>query len=312
MGLTPAIIIEQPNAIALAATGLKAVEAGEALVEIEASGISTGTERLLFTGEMPPFPGMGYPLVPGYEAVGRIVASESESGPAVGTRVFVPGSHGFTDAHGLFGAQAGHLVAKAEKLVPVPDRCGKEAVLLALAATAHHAVMAGDTLPDLIVGHGVLGRLCARIAAQEGASPTVWETNPSRRSGEAGYQVVDPAEDDRRDYRSILDVSGDSAILDTLIAKSARGAEIVLAGFYKEKLAFTFPPAFMRETRMRIAAEWAPGDMERTASMVAEGTLALDGLLTHSSPPQNAAEAYRTAFDDADCLKMIIEWERGA
>jgi myo-inositol-1(or 4)-monophosphatase len=34
------------------------------------SGISTGTERLLWDGTMPPFPGLGYPLVPGYETVG--------------------------------------------------------------------------------------------------------------------------------------------------------------------------------------------------------------------------------------------------
>jgi bacteriochlorophyllide a dehydrogenase len=42
------------------------------VVDVEWSGISTGTERLLFTGRMPPSPGMGYPLVPGYESVGRV------------------------------------------------------------------------------------------------------------------------------------------------------------------------------------------------------------------------------------------------
>lgn len=312
MNRTNAIVFEQPKTIALRATGLKTVDKGEALIEVEASGISTGTERLLYSGEMPAFPGMGYPLVPGYEAIGRVVASEAEDGPEVGTRVFVPGSHGFTDAHGLFGAQAGHLVAKAEKLVPVPDGSGIETTLLALAATAHHSVATGSTLPDLIVGHGVLGRLVARIAAAKGKAPTVWETNPDRRNGADGYRVASPDEDDRRDYRTILDVSGDSAIIDTLVSRSGRGGEIVLAGFYKEPLSFAFPPAFMRETTIRIAAEWAPEDMDAVLAMVAAKALSLDGLVTHTARPADAAEAYRTAFEDADCLKMIIEWETGA
>ena len=35
------------------------------------------TEKLLWNGTMPHFPGMGYPLVPGYESVGRVI----EAGP---------------------------------------------------------------------------------------------------------------------------------------------------------------------------------------------------------------------------------------
>ncbi|MEI2676535.1 MAG: hypothetical protein V9G29_00925 [Burkholderiaceae bacterium] len=32
----------------------------------------------------------------------------------------------------------------------------------------------------------------------------------------------------------------------------------MLAGFYDEPLSFVFPPAFMREARIRIAAQWLP------------------------------------------------------
>ena len=74
---------------------------------------------------------------------------------------------------------------------------------------AQHAI-AGGALPDLIVGHGVLGRLLARIAVASGAAPIVWEAQPGRREGGRGYDVVDPQDDPRRDYRAIYDVSGDS------------------------------------------------------------------------------------------------------
>ena len=35
----------------------------------------------------------------------------------------------------------------------------------------------------------------------------------------------------------------------------------MLAGFYSEPLSFAFPPAFMREARLRVAAEWKPSDL---------------------------------------------------
>ena len=61
------------------------------VVDIDFSGISTGTERLLWNGRMPMFPGMGYPLVPGYESVGRVVQAGPKAQHKVGSTVFVPG-----------------------------------------------------------------------------------------------------------------------------------------------------------------------------------------------------------------------------
>ena len=49
---TLAVILEAPERIALRALEMKPVEASDVLVEIAYSGISTGTEKLLFTGRM--------------------------------------------------------------------------------------------------------------------------------------------------------------------------------------------------------------------------------------------------------------------
>jgi 3-hydroxyethyl bacteriochlorophyllide a dehydrogenase len=160
----------------------------------------------------------------------------------------------------------------------------------------------------LIIGHGVLGRLLARLAVAQGAVPTVWESNESRRSGSLGYQTIDPAEDTRHDYRVICDVSGDSGILDALIRRLAPGGEIVLAGFYSAPLGFAFPPAFMREARIRVAAEWKEPDLVAVRELMATGKLSLDGLITHVEPAKRAQDAYRTAFNDPACLKMILDW----
>lgn len=306
---TIAVVLEKPEHLSLADIELTEPGDGDVVVDIEWSGISTGTERLLWSGKMPAFPGMGYPLVPGYESVGRIAVAGASSGARVGERVFVPGARCFGEIRGLFGGAASRLVVSGERALPIDENLGEKGVLLALAATAQHAIADGAGRPfDLVVGHGVLGRLIARLCVAAGGAPVVWETNPDRAAGAQGYRVIDPAEDSRRDYQSICDVSGDPALLDTLVGRLAPGGEIVLAGFYSEPLSFAFPPAFMREARFRIAAQWQERDLIFVKELVESGRLSLDGLITHRLPASDAPIAYRTAFNDPACLKMILDW----
>jgi 3-hydroxyethyl bacteriochlorophyllide a dehydrogenase len=303
---TLAVVLQAPERLTLQTIALSLPGEEDVVVDVHWSGISTGTERLLYTGRMPHFPGLGYPLVPGYESVGQVIEVGSRSGHKVGDQVFVPGAKCFGDIKGLFGGAAARLVVAGSRVTPIGADLGEQGVLLALAATAYHAIAAPHAAPpDLIIGHGVLGRLLARVALALGAEPVVWERNPER---EAGYRVIAPEQDERRDYRAIYDVSGDAAILDSLVARLAPGGEIVLAGFYSEPLHFTFPPAFMREARIRVAAEWREPDLVATRSLIEAGRLSLDGLITHRRDASQAEAAYKTAFGDPACLKMILDW----
>jgi len=301
-----AVVLEKPGQLALHRLPLSELADDCVTVDIEWTAISTGTERLLFEGRMPPFPGMGYPLVPGYETVGRVRANGH--GFRKGERVFVPGAAGcFGEVRSLFGAAASHLAVPATRLLSFDETLSEHGVLFALAATAHHA-LAGGHIPECIVGHGVLGRLLARLAVALGGEPVVWESNPDRAAGACGYRVIDPARDERRDYRLICDASGDASVLDSLILHLAPGGEIVLAGFYSTPLSFSFPPAFMREARIRVAAQWRPDDLLAVRKLIDSGQLSLDGLITHRKAATSAAEAYRTAFYDPACLKMTLDW----
>jgi 3-hydroxyethyl bacteriochlorophyllide a dehydrogenase len=307
-----AVVLNKPESLSVSRIGLTPPSDADVTVEVAWSGISTGTERLLWQGRMPPFPGMGYPLVPGYESVGQIVAAGPDFENRIGETVFVPGATCFGEIRGLFGGAASRLVVPAARALPIDPVLGERGVLIALAATAQHAI-AGAALPALIVGHGVVGRLLARLVlAAGGAPPVVWETNPQRRDGAQGYEVVHPDSDTRRGYKCICDASGDSGLLDTLIGRLAFGGEIVLAGFYADRLSFAFPMAFMREARLRIAAQWQPDDLETVRRLIDDGSLSLDGLITHRAEAVQADAAYRTAFGDPTCLKMILDWRANA
>jgi 3-hydroxyethyl bacteriochlorophyllide a dehydrogenase len=151
--------------------------------------------------------------------------------------------------------------------------------------------------------------MLARLTlAAGGEPPTVWEIDEARRDGAVGYEVVHPDIDNRNNYRAIFDASGRSDLLDQWIQRGQKGAEIVLAGFYSERINFAFPPAFMKEIKIRIAAEWSQSDLIAVRALVESGALSLGGLITHRSSAEEADLAYRTAFETADCSKMMLDW----
>ena len=306
---THAILFEEPKQIALKELPIARGAQDNCFVDVLYSGISTGTERLLYDGKMPDFPGMGYPLVPGYESVGRVSRHDNASNLAAGDLVFVPGARCFDGARSLFGATASTLSVDAARLIRVPESLGRNATLLSLAATAYHAVHVAGGNVDLIIGHGVLGRLIARIClALDLRAPMVWENNPARMAGATDYQVLTSDDDPHPTHQSILDASGDPNILDLAIARLGRGGTVTLAGFYSSSLAFAFAPAFMREATIRIAAEFTPANVSAVLTLVDEGRLSLDGLISDMAPANNATEAYEEAFYKSACTKMILDW----
>ena len=301
-----AIVLREPRQIAIEPVGLTDLGECDARVEVAHTAISAGTERLLWAGEMPSFPGMGYPLVPGYETVGTVVEVGSNAACEVGDAVFVPGARCYRDVRPLFGGAAQTVIAPAERLHAIPS-ADAEMTLLALAATAHHAVAVAGA-PGLVIGHGVLGRLIARITVALGhPAPVVHEVAAARMDSDA-FEVVSP-DDDARVYAAIIDASGRDDVIDAAVSRLTRSGTLTLAGFYGARLSFAFPAAFMREASVRIAAEWQPEDMRAVRALVDGGSLSLAGLITHEAPADAASAAYTTAFTDPSCLKMVLNWK---
>ncbi|WP_420335495.1 zinc-dependent alcohol dehydrogenase [Roseibium sp.] len=154
---------------------------GEVLVDALFSGVSRGTEGLVFRGEVPesewqrmraPFQSgdFPFPVKYGYASVGRV----REGGPdLVGQIVF-----------SLYPHQSAFTLP-TEACVPVPDGVTPErAVLAANMETALNAIWDGKPSPGdhiCVVGGGVVGLLTAYVAGQlPGSTVTVIDTNPER------------------------------------------------------------------------------------------------------------------------------------
>ncbi len=154
---------------------------GEARVRTLVSGLSRGTETLVFAGAVPAsqralmrcphqegeFPG---PVKYGYCSVGRV-----EAGPSgwAGRRVFC-----------LYPHQDRYVVS-VDALVPIPDAVPSErAVLAANLETAINGLW--DAAPRIgdrvaVVGAGVVGSLCAALLARmPGVSVELIDIDPRR------------------------------------------------------------------------------------------------------------------------------------
>jgi 2-desacetyl-2-hydroxyethyl bacteriochlorophyllide A dehydrogenase len=242
---TPAIEPTQARAFWVAAPGRGELRSeaidppgdGEVLVEAIFSGISRGTEALVFRGGVPEsefqrmrapfqdgdFPG---PVKYGYASVGRVVDGDPE---LLGQRVFC-----------LFPHQTRYKVP-ASAVIPLPDQVPSErAVLAANLETALNGLWdsgasAGDRIS--IVGGGVVGALLAWLAGQlPGAEVTLIDINPARRalaeSLGVRFALPDQAE---AEQDVVVHTSASARGLDTALGLAAFEARVIEMSWYGQR-----------------------------------------------------------------------------
>ena len=176
-----ALWIEGPRQAALRSTCVGEPGAGEARIAMLWSGISRGTERLVFEGRVPagqaksmraPFQEgeFPFPVKYGYCAVGRV-----EAGPAewLGRTVFCLHPH------------QSRFIVPLDMPRPVPENIPpRRATLAANMETALNALWysgAGPVDKIVVIGAGVVGLLVAALCAGlPGADVTVVDIHPSR------------------------------------------------------------------------------------------------------------------------------------
>lgn len=211
---------------------------GAALVRTLASGVSRGTEALVFAGRVPPsqhaamrcplqagdFP---FPVKYGYSAVGVV-----EAGPSalVGKRVFCLHPH------------QDRFVAPASMLHPVPDAVPtRRAVLAANMETALNITWDAAALPGervLVIGAGVVGLLAAHLLARvPGVMLTVIDSDPAkaRVAAALGLGFAAPA-DAPSEAELIVHASGSPEGLALALGRAAFEARIVEASWFGDRL----------------------------------------------------------------------------
>jgi 2-desacetyl-2-hydroxyethyl bacteriochlorophyllide A dehydrogenase len=229
--------VAAPGRGALWTESLPAPGPGDVVVDALASGISRGTESLVFRGLVPPdlhevmrapfqagaFPA---PVKYGYCMVGRVAEGPPD---LVGRRVFCLHPH------------QTRFVVPATAVVPLPDAVPTDrAVLAANAETAVNVLW--DAAPMVgariaVVGGGAVGLLCAWLAARiPGAAVELVDVDPGRATLAAALGVPFALPGDAKgDRDTVIHASGSDAGLATALRLAGVEATVVEASWYGDR-----------------------------------------------------------------------------
>jgi NADPH:quinone reductase-like Zn-dependent oxidoreductase len=241
MSLVRELWFVAPGSVEVRCSEPRQLEPGTVRARALASGVSQGTELLLFKGEGPvPFdpsldaPGSAtYPRRYGYAWVGEICEGPGQF--PLGARVFALAPHG--DEH--LAEPAGFRLLPEQ--VP-PAR----AVLAANLETAINVVWDGAVgLGDhvVVVGGGVVGLLAGYCARLAGARRVALVEPASRRRDVArrlGFDEAVPPEQAALlgpEADVVIEASGEPACLDLAIARARHEGVVAVASFYGQRVA---------------------------------------------------------------------------
>ena len=289
------------------------VEGDGVLVDTVYSGISRGTESLVFGGKIPPseatrmrgpaqegdFP---FPVKYGYSAVGQV-----REGSLNGQLVFALHPH------------QDHFRLPEDNLYALPDGVPPErAVLAANMETALNILWdseatAGDHIA--VVGAGVVGSLVAYLAARlPGAKVAIVDSNLSRRrvAEEFSCQFSGP-EEAPHDCDVVIHTSGTEAGLVSSLGMAGQDATVVEASWHGDRLVSLPLGADFHSKRLRLQSSqvgalppsrtprWNNSRRLSTAiDLLADSSL--DVLISGESEFANLPAEYGTILSSPDTL----------
>jgi 2-desacetyl-2-hydroxyethyl bacteriochlorophyllide A dehydrogenase len=309
-----------PRELALVETELPDPRSGELLVRTLYSGISSGTELLVYRGEVDPDLQLddtigaldgtfAYPFRYGYSCVGVVEHSDGRVEP--GTTVFVLHPH------------QSRLICATGDAVECAGIDPRTATMFPLVETAFQiALDAGGVLDEdvFVMGLGSVGILTALLLQRAGARVVCVDPRSWRRSlaGELGVEAVAPGDTRERVTQEsggdgiplIVEVSGNpTALASALPLLAAEGTVLVGswygttavslplgADFHRRRL--TIRSSQVSTIPSNLSARWP---IERRRSRVAQllRELPLERLATHEFPFRRADDAF-AALDRGD------------
>jgi threonine dehydrogenase-like Zn-dependent dehydrogenase len=293
---------------------------GEVLVRTLCSGISGGTERLVYRGEVPAelalddtIDALGgtfsYPFAYGYACVGQVAES--------GQTVFA-----FHPHQDVFAARAGELI-------PLPAIDPASATLFPLVETALQVTLdAGTGYREqvIVLGAGVLGLLTGLLLHRCGWRPLIAEPQAWRRAlaGSLGATAATPEELAGEKVPLVIDASGNPDAPGMALNMLAHEGTLLIASWFGTKpVVLPLGEAFhrrrlvIRSTQVstvpaRLSATWTRSRRrQETIELLTE--LPLAQLCTHVFAFSHAAEAFRAVDEGTPGLMhAVLDYDRSA
>ena len=314
-----AIVFRGVRQIELSEVSLKALSSTDVLVETYWSSISTGTEKMAYNGLIPSWPFI-FPFIPGYETVGKIIeVGDHVNQNLIGKFAYVAGSFGYEGVNAAFGGASEYIVCPVESITVLDNlenpECG---IALPLGATALHIVDLAQVKNKhvLVLGQGAVGILAVELAKLMGAKlVAATDTQKNRLHYSTADLKVNAETDDvsaalaGHEFDVLIDSTGIMSAIDTGL-RFLKFHGVVLLGGYYQRINIDYSQAFQKELSFIAAKQWAKGDLERVRELIAQHKLKAERIFTHRHTiEEDISSAYLQAFNDPECLKMILVWK---
>lgn len=307
----------------------------EAIIQNEASIISTGTECARLTGLET---GQTFPTRPGYGCIGRIV--EKGAGLAdfkIGDRVFYAGKHASVNRflHGQ-DHQWGWLYPAREEVDPVE---GSMVCMAAIAMTAPVVTELdpGDTVA--VFGLGLVGALAAQLYRIQGArviglDPVRTRCDLARRLGIR--EILDvPSEKQAEAVKELtggrgadvtVDAVGHSKVIEACVAATAKLGQVVLLGTPRAPVDMNVSPLLraihsnglvvrgahmwrMEHNQLKMVKKTVAWVTNLMFEYIADGRLNVRDLISHTIRPEDAPSAYEGLIHRKnEYTAVVIDW----
>ena len=198
----------------------------------------------------------------------------------------------------------------------------KTAALTEPLAVACHDVrraelMAGETA--VVIGGGPIGLLVALVAQAAGARVVVSEVNPQRlaMARDLGLETVDPGAADVVEHIHSL-TSGAGADVVFEVSGSAAGAlqmsqlaclrgRLVVVAIFPDPQPVRLFDFFWKELQLRGARVYEPEDYERAITLLGEGRLSLDRLITAVEPLDRLPAVFAESAHGSAAMKILVD-----
>lgn len=220
------------------------------------------------------------------------------------------------------GAMQQYWTVPASLVVPVPAgvSLAHAALVEPLAVAAHDVRRSRLSASEhaLVIGGGPIGQLIALVAQRNGAHVIVAEPNADRRAfaERHGAFVVDPITEDLAAIVQertggagadvVFEVAGIAATaLDATRHARTRG-RVVMVAIHPQPVPIDLHRVFWRELEILGARVYEREDFERAVSLIAEGAVPADELITTTVPLASTLEAFES-LTNAQALKVLID-----
>lgn len=306
---------------------------GQALIAIERSLISAGTELAIVMGTHIGFTTGAawprYPMALGYAALGRVLRlGPGSSAVAPGDRVLSSAPH------------ASHALVDVARLLKVPEGCSSDAALLGyLASIPLNGVrLAQPRLGEgmVVFGQGLIGALAARLGRIAGCRPVLGVDLLAERRERAAQALVVPVDPRVADPATVyaeraagrapeivVEATGVPSLIPEALRTVAEQGRVVLLGSPRGRVEIDPYSDIHRKgvtvigAHERVAPPVAtpsnPFTSERNRevalTLIADGSLRTDDLVSHHITPEDASATYRALAERAaGYLGVVIKW----